>query len=352
MNVREALQVLVKKVDGKLAVAWEEELLQNFGFSSSQKRLVRKLLVHATEHNLRTGKRLRGAFVYYAYRLSGKSSEEIWKAVCGVEMVHTALLMHDDFMDRDELRRGKPTTHKFFAKGDEHFGNSMAVDLGDAVLCLGYEKLLSVKMESESVVKASRQMMRAIAETAFGQAHDVYMSKEKTWTEKDVLGLHRAKTAIYTYENPLLIGGILGGLSKQALVILKKYSIDGGIAFQLQDDLIGIFGDEEKTGKSSNSDILQGKRTLLALKTLEMGSQKQKEDFLKVWGNEKATKKEIDLAKTAIKESGAYEYNQKLAKKLAMKAVETGKKLYELDLNKDAVDFIVGVAEYLVDREV
>lgn len=352
MNVKQNLEEIAKKIDKRLELFWEKEIKNNFGYSGSQKELVKKILLHACEHNLRTGKRLRGAFVYYGNLLGGKTDKEIWKAVCGVELVHTALLMHDDFMDRDELRRGKPTTHKFFGKKDEHFGNSMAVNLGDAVLCLGYESLLKVEMDRYRVLAAAKQMMRGIAETAYGQAQDVYLSKEKMWTEKDVLGLHRAKTAVYTYENPLLIGAILGGVSKDVIEILKIYSEDGGIAFQLQDDLIGVFGDEEKTGKSSDSDLKQGKRTLLALKTLEMGSQEQKEDFLRVWGKEGATKKEIVLAKIAIKESGAYEYNRKMAKKLALKAAKTGKKLYELSLNTEAVDFIVGVAEYLVDREV
>lgn len=352
MKVKETLQRLAKKIDEKLELYWDKEVEGGFGYTESQRKLVKKLLLHAREHNLRTGKRLRGAFVYYGYLLSGKINKEIWKAVCGVELVHTALLMHDDFMDRDELRRGKPTTHRFFAKGDEHFGNSMAVNLGDAVLCLGYESLLKVKLDPSLVLAAANQMMRGIVKTAYGQSHDVYMAKEKSWTEKDVLGLHRAKTAIYTYENPLLVGARLGGAGEAVLEILREYAADGGIAFQLQDDIIGVFGDEEKTGKSSDSDLKQGKRTLLALKTLEMGSQKQKDDFLKVWGNEKATKKEIDLAKRAVKDSGAYEYNRKMASDLALKAAKTGKILYELGLNTEAVDFIVGVAEYLVDREV
>jgi len=352
VNVKRSLQTIAKEVDERLGIYWKRELKNGFGYSRSQKRLVKRLLLHASEHNLRTGKRLRGAFVYYGYLLGGKMNEEVWKAVCGVELVHTALLMHDDFMDRDELRRGKPTTHRFFANGDEHFGNSMAVDLGDVVLCLGYEELMSMKLKPELVLKSSKQMMRAIVETAYGQAHDVYMSKINKWSEEDVLAIHRAKTAIYTIENPLLIGALLWGASEEIVKIIKEYSVDAGMAFQLQDDVIGVFGDKIKTGKSSNSDILQGKRTLLALKTLEMGDRKQKEDFIKVWGNLEANTKEINLAKLAIRNSGAYEYNLKMAKGLALKAARIGKKLYKLGLNKEAVDFIVGVAEYLVEREV
>jgi len=149
-----------------------------------------------------------------------------------------------------------------------------------------------------------------------------------------------------------LLGTSLWGATEKITKILKDYARDAGIAFQLQDDVIGVFGDEEKTGKSSDSDILQRKRTLLALKTLEMGNKKQKEDFLNVWGKEKSLKGEIEKAKKAIKESGAYEYNLKLAKDLASKAAKTGKRLYKLGLNSEAIDFIVGVAEYLVDREV
>jgi geranylgeranyl diphosphate synthase type I len=352
-DAKSKLDSFVRKIDSRLKAYWDEEISKNFGYNNSQKDLVKKMLFHAEEHNLRAAKRLRASFVYYAYLL-GKPSvdEKIWKAAEAVELVHTALLMHDDFMDMDEIRRGKPTTQKFFAEGDSHYGDCMAVNLGDAVLCLGFERLLNCGFDNKRTNVAMEKMLRGITNTAYGQAYDVSLPKLGDLTEERVLSLHRAKTAIYTYENPLFIGAILAGLGEETLKILGNYSVDGGVAFQLQDDVLGVFGNEEKTGKSANSDLLQGKVTLLAVKTLELGNPKQKEDFLKVWGKPGSSVSDIEEAKKAVYESGAYVYSVEVAKKLARRAAETASKLRSLELNKEAVDYLEGIALYMVEREV
>src|SRR3989344_9042815 len=124
-KAKKTLIAYVGKIDKMLAEYWDSEVKQNFGFNERQKEVVREMLLHAKEHNLRPAKRARGAFVNFAYELSGqKSDERVWKAAMAVEIVHTALLMHDDFMDRDEVRRGGPTTHKYYQKradGNLHY---------------------------------------------------------------------------------------------------------------------------------------------------------------------------------------------------------------------------------------
>lgn len=354
IEAKKSLMDFVEKIDGKLKLFWKEESDKKFGFNDTQKALVDKMLSHGEEHNLRVGKRLRASFVYYAYLLGNKGeiNEEIWKAAEAVEIVHTALLMHDDFMDRDEVRRSKPTTQVFFADGDSHYGDCMAVNLGDVVLCLGFERLLDCDFAVEKVKAAMKKMLRGIANTAYGQAYDVSLPRLGELTEEKVMSLHRAKTAIYTYENPLFIGGILSGIETDALEVLRQYSVDGGVAFQLQDDILGVFGDEEKTGKSANSDLVQGKVTLLAVKVLEMGSEMQKEAFLKVWGKPDADSAETEAAKKAIKESGAYEYSVEVARNLAKRAVESAFKLRSMNLNPVAIDYLEGIALYMVEREV
>ncbi len=360
---KEKLMILAKEMDFRLEKYWDEEIKNGFGFNETQKALVRKMILHAKEHNLRLAKRARAGFVLYGYLLGQEiktektqklkiMNENIWRVCEAVEIVHTALLMHDDFMDQDLVRRGKPTTQVYFGEGDEHFGEAMAVNVGDAVLCLGFERLLNSGFEAEKTKKVMQQMLRGITNTAYGQAYDVGLSKMGELTEEKVLNLHRAKTGIYTYDNPLIIGGILAGLSEEALKVLREYSVDGGIAFQLQDDVLGVFGDEEKTGKSANSDLLQGKVTLLVVKTLELGTEKQKEDLLRVWGKLRAKSENIELAKKAIKESGAFEYSIDVAKKLNLRSIETIQKLREMCLNNEAIDYLEGISRYMVEREV
>lgn len=369
-TAKERLIGLAKETDKRLERYWDEEIDSNFGFNETQKKLVREILLHAKEHNLRPAKRARAAFVIQGYMLGQKKGwseiatsgipprnddgemEKVWRAAEAVEIVHTALLMHDDFMDQDKVRRGLPTTQEFFGKEDIHYGETMAVNVGDAVLCLGYERLLMAGFEGELTKKIMKQMLRGITKTAFGQAYDLSLPKLGEMREEKVMSLHKAKTAIYTYENPLLIGGILAGLSEGVLEVLRSYAMDGGVAFQLQDDVLGVFGNEEKTGKSANSDLLQGKVTLLITKVMEVGSEEQKEAVMKVWGKQVATVGEIEAAKAAIKESGSYEYSVKMAKELAERSAETIAKLRTMGLNMEAIDYLEGISRYMVEREV
>ncbi|OGL53806.1 hypothetical protein A3K55_00815 [Candidatus Shapirobacteria bacterium RBG_13_44_7] len=356
MDAKQKLLEYVEFIDKKLDEYWKEELAIGFGFNEKQKALVIKMLEHSREHNLRPAKRLRGSFVNYGFILGGeKADERVCRAAMAVEIVHTALLMMDDVMDQDNLRRGKPTTHKFFEgeDGDGHYGESMAYSTSIAILTIGYQLMLDSGFDNEKAKKVSDKFLRGVANTAYGQAYDVNLEKIKDdWGEDDVMVLHKAKTAIYTYENPLFVGAILAGLEGKVYEILHDYSMDGGVAFQLQDDILGVYGDPEKTGKSADSDLLQGKCTLLVIKLLKDGTPEQIKALNSVWGKRTASREAIDLAKQAIIESGSLEYSRKISKEYAARAAKIAEKLRELNLNKEAIDYIQGIAEYMVNRDV
>jgi geranylgeranyl diphosphate synthase type I len=355
MDIKQKLAKIVELTNSDLSNYWSKEIGQKdggFGFNQRQKTLVRKILSHAKEHNLRPAKRLRAAFVYYGYLLGQKGIDErILAPMRAVELVHTALLIQDDVMDQDEIRRGKLTTHKYFENGDKHYGESVAYCLGDAVLTLGFEELLKAEFDKKLVNQAAIKMMRGITNTVYGQVYDISLEKYGNWKEDDIMALHKAKTAIYTYENPLFIGAILGGVNDSVLGILHRYSMAGGAAFQIQDDILGMFGDSQKTGKSESSDLLQGKVTLLTVKTLKLGSPVQKEALTKVWGKRKAKKYEIEAAKKAIVDCGALEYSKKVSINLAKEAAKIAESLNQKKVNIEAVEFIRGIAEYMVNRE-
>ncbi|MEK7167946.1 MAG: polyprenyl synthetase family protein, partial [Patescibacteria group bacterium] len=256
MDVKKTIADFAKIIELKIEQYWDEEISRNFGFNQHQKDLVLKILNHAKEHNLRPGKRLRASLVYYGYLLGKPEDERIFKAAMAVELVHSALLIHDDFMDQDDIRRGLPTTHQFFANGDDHYGASMALNLGDIILTLGYELLLKCGFEPELVNKAAAKLLRTAINTGYGQALDISLEKIPDMDESDPIAVYKTKTALYTYENPLVIGAILAGLDQEILDILHDYAMDAGVAFQIQDDILGVFGDSQKTGKSDNSDLL------------------------------------------------------------------------------------------------
>lgn len=350
IKAKSTLETYVPAIEKRLATFFDQELNLSFGFNDRQKAVVKELLTHSKEHNLRPAKRLRASFVHYSYLLGDKRvNDNVWTAAMAVEVVHTALLMHDDFMDRDAIRRGGPTTHEYYKvkNNNLHYGNSMAVTVGDAVLCAGFDLLNRVTKKN-----TMHQMLRAIVNTAHGQAYDITLETLGKWHEDDVTNLHIAKTALYTYENPLMIGAGMAGLSEDARKILHTYAVDGGVAFQLQDDILGVFGTPEKTGKSADSDLLQGKCTMLVLKVFNDGSPSRQEAVRKVWGKMKASRADLDSAKQAIIDSGSLEYSRKIARDFAAKAANTASTLRRLNLNHDAIDYIQGIAEYMVNREI
>ena len=350
-KAKKTLQEFVPVIDERIARYFDKELGAEFGFNARQKQMVRQALLHGKEYILRPTKRLRASFVNYGYMLGNDNvTAEVWQAAVGIELVHAALLMHDDFMDLDDARRRGPATHKFYEKkfgGQVHLGEAMAVTVGDALLCLGFELI-----QSTGNSNVMRQVLRGIANTAWGQGYDITLEAFGNWTEEDVIVLHQAKTAIYTYENPLCTGALMAGLPEPVYPILHDYSMDGGVAFQLQDDILGVFGDPEKTGKSADSDLKQGKCTLLVLKVLQDGTKGQITSLRKAWGNRGATREELDKAKAAIIDSGSYEYSKQLAKKFASKAAKRVSELRSLHLKAGAIDYIQGVAEYMIEREV
>lgn len=350
-KAKRKLAEFVPMVDEKMKKFFDQEIKTGFGIDAKQQQLVKEVLEIAKEFSLRPQKRLRGSLTYYSYLLGGRElAEGMWDAVVGMELIQVALLILDDFMDQDEKRRGGLTVHRIYAKkmNDLHVGESMAVTLGDAILCLGFEGVAKC-----GNTKATVQVLKGVAETAYGQMYDLSLNDATTWRVESVVMMHAAKTAIYTYKNPLLVGAYLGGIEDQeVLELLSEFAIEAGVAFQLQDDILGVYGTPEKTGKSVDSDLKQGKCTLMVLKAYEMGDTGQQAVVRRVWGNGQATRNELDEAKKAILDCGAYDYNKKVAQDYARKAAETANKLRQFGLNEEAIDYIQGIAEYMVEREV
>ena len=309
-EAKETLTNFVKKINQELEKYFDKEIRQVFGVSSKEKVLSTHILQHTKEHNLRPAKRLRGSFVFYGYRLFREGCEkEILNAAMSIELVHTALLIHDDFMDQDDTRRGKPTTHEYYKNYHKskkfrfsslHYGESMAVNIGDAALCLGYEILGRSSFSTTRKLAALNRLLRGIANTAYGQAYDITLEGKGKAKESVIIDLNLAKTAIYTYENPLHIGAILAGATDKDLEILTRYAIPGGVAFQLQDDILGLFGNPEKTGKPAHSDLRQGKMTLLIINALEKGNKIQQQKLKEIWGKRDLNHKDADEVRKIV----------------------------------------------------
>jgi geranylgeranyl diphosphate synthase type I len=184
--------------------------------------------------------------------------------------------VHDDVIDRSERRRGRPATHRAVAKqhvdeglaGDpEHYGVSVAILLGDLALAWADDVFLAGAAELGAIA-ASAPVWRAMrTEVLAGQLLDLAVAAsteaDPAVQERDALRVNRYKTAAYTVERPLQLGAALAGAPASTVQALRRYGADIGVAFQLRDDLLGVFGDPTVTGKPAGDDLAEGKRTVL-----------------------------------------------------------------------------------------
>lgn len=215
------------------------------------------------------GKRLRPILLMSAADAVGGSGEDYLNVACGLEMIHTYSLIHDDLpaMDNDDFRRGKLTSHKVFGEG-------IAVLAGDALLTAAFDVMLSQPgIKSELLIKVAREIANAAGPSGMvgGQAVDL-ISEGKNIDFDTVKYMHQAKTGDL-FKAAIRAGAILAGGDENQIIALTKYAEQFGLAFQITDDILDVTGTQEKLGKPVGSDIRNQKATYVTLFTLEIAQQ-------------------------------------------------------------------------------
>lgn len=324
--------------------------------------LAREAFDAVADFTLGPGKRLRPILMIAAYRAVGGMDEDaILSASTCLELTQTMLLIHDDIMDRSELRRGRPAVHAAFARryGDarsecrraidpEHFGLALAIAAGDLAGQLALRALISAPFAAECHTRALATYTAMTRDVCYGQVLDMHACDANLkLREHDVLTIHRYKTARYTTEGPMHLGAVLACADDTVLEQLSRYALPLGLAFQLQDDVLGVFGSENETGKSADADLKEGKRTLLVLKALEWGSARQQAALHAVLGNDQATAAQFEEARQAIEASGARRYCQQRATELAAEARGA---LAAMDVDPYQRGFLGSLVDYVVER--
>lgn len=265
------------------------------------------------------GKMLRGTLLKLGYNLTGKSmKKKILLPALALEILHTGLLIHDDIMDKSTTRRGKPTLYRAF--GGDHTGISQAICLGDLAFFLATQMLTESRFSPEKKNEAVRIFTQTTNSTISGQLLDIEICKKPKTDIQNIINMYKSKTAYYTFISPLSIGGILGGADKKWLTAIEKFGENLGIAFQIQDDILGIFGTKKIIGKSITSDIEEGKKTVLYLYALKTASEKDKKTLLKLYGKKNINTSEHEKIKKLFQECGALSYSQSLAENFVKKS--------------------------------
>jgi len=210
---------------------------------------------------MRGGKRLRPALVVTGLRSvsSSASTGPALDAGVALELLHTYFLIHDDWMDGDRVRRGGPSVHVALAERfrSEHKGNASAILAGDYAVALACDALAKVETDPRRLRGAFGVFAQMQLGAVAGQQLDM------VGKGRDVELGYALKTGSYTVEGPLKLGALLAGAKPATLDALSRYARPAGVAFQLRDDLLSLFGDPKQTGKPLASDLTSGKRTLL-----------------------------------------------------------------------------------------
>jgi len=319
---------------------------------------IREIIINAKEYTMRGGKRLRPIFLIYGYKcLTDININAIIDVSISVELMQSYLLIHDDIIDEDELRRGKPTFHTIYKNMCEHkfgknkssrFGENIAILTGDLLEAYGEEILANAPFRSERIKKALIKYAEIVKNVNYGQILDVISEMKKKVTEEDILLIHKLKTASYTIEGPLHIGAILGGANDADLQVLSRYAIPLGLAFQIRDDILGLFGSEEKIGKPVGSDLREGKKTLLVLYALKRAEEEEKRYINQALEKDEITMEEINHIRDIVIKTGSLDHSLKLIKKYTREAIENIK---NSDFRDEAKEFLIAVADYIGKRE-
>ena len=330
-------------------------------------------LIDYSHGMLRGGKRFRARFCYWGWRSvagthdappADSSEHPAFVLATALEVFHAAALVHDDIMDRSDTRRGELSGHRHFERhhqqqgfgGDAvHYGESTALLVGDLMLAWSSElvtQALSGVRVPKIIADTRREFHTMWNEVTLGQYLDIH--EESAWTTvSDDERFHRAmrvvtfKSAKYSMEAPLLLGASLADASAEQLSQLAHFGLPLGIAFQLRDDLLGVFGDPEHTGKPAGDDLREGKRTvLIALAESEM-SPGVRGVFNDMLGDPDVTDDQIAVMQQTLRDSGAVERLEGIIADAADKARAA---LDRAELDAEAVAELHRLADAVVSR--
>ncbi|MEV0072908.1 polyprenyl synthetase family protein [Amycolatopsis sp. NPDC050768] len=263
------------------------------------------------------GKRIRPTFAWWGWRgaggpASGEAAEGALQVVASLELIQACALIHDDLIDSSDSRRGNPTVHVASAKvhadhgwlgSPATFGLATAVLVGDLALAWADDMFAEAPLPAQTLAKARPAWRAMRTEVLAGQYLDVRTQAVGDASPEAALRIDRLKTAAYTVQRPLHLGAALAGADDRLVDTLLEFGGDVGVAFQLRDDLLGVFGDPSVTGKPAGDDLREGKRTLLVALGLQLADERGDRTAAKVIAGAIGKADLSDTAVDAVREA-------------------------------------------------
>ncbi|MGC5583650.1 polyprenyl synthetase family protein [Ornithinimicrobium sp. W1679] len=321
-------------------------------------------LVDAVADLLAGGKRLRAAFLYWGWRAAGRPDDDaVVRAASSMEVFQAAALLHDDVMDNSDRRRGRPTAHRAFAEqhrtqawnGDpERFGHAAAILAGD--LCLNWtdELFATSGLPAEALARARPEFDRMRTQLMGGQFLDMLEAvvgwndlayAERVERSRTVI---RYKSARYSVQQPLLVGALAGDADPALLAALADYGARLGEAFQLRDDVLGVFGDPGHTGKPAGDDLREGKHTVLVAHALELADEPGAELLAASLGDPDLDEATVEACRQVLRDSGALARTESMIEEAATASARALQAVPDLD--REAAQALVELVAICTDR--
>lgn len=337
----DALKEYRTKCDEFLASPEFTRFLDSFGVSS-----VMKSYYEAFLRQCDGGKRVRAYLVQLGFSLFSKQDDnKVLPVSMSYELFQTGILAHDDIIDNSETRRFKPSMHMDLGGG--HDGISKSICVGDFGIVSAIDIIAKSDFSDKIKLKAISHQNEVFVSTIAGEIRDIELSGRNDVAEDEILGMNLLKTAQYTVSGPLVLGAILAQADETSEMQLKKFGNLVGIAFQIRDDILGMFGEEAKVGKSVTSDMTEGKQTVLTAYFLKNAAKEQQQKFFSMYGKEGSGVKELKEVRELLVHSGTYAYALELCEKMVERA---GEILKEMKIAEDGKNKLLGLLEYMTNR--
>lgn len=304
------------------------------------------------------GKRLRPAFCYWGHiAAGGPDSGEIIQACSALELVHTFAIIHDDVLDRSPMRRGRPSTLEIFSMQagiGEHrsdpvqFGVSAAILTGDLALVLADRMFSSAGFSPDAARRGTQKFDRLRTRAVAGEYLDLTAALLGQASEQQVRRIGRLKSGGYTVADPMAIGAALASDDENVQRALAAYGEPLGEAFQLRDDVLGVFGDPAKTGKDRDGDLREGKQTVLVTRARSQANPSQLATLDETLGSCDLTPGQADAIREVMVDTGALTYTDSLIDEL----VESARSALEAaELPTSAHDALLALTESVAHRD-
>lgn len=343
-------------VDRRLQELYADKAKQAAMIDSSYQQLIEEMGAFVA----RGGKRIRPYLMYLAYvGYGGDRLNAALDMAASQELYHNFLLIHDDIIDRDITRYGGPNiagrysellkTHLTPAEA-RHYADGIALMAGDTNAGLAFELILHADFDDRTKVRAAQRMTQMIFEVSGGEVLDVLLplGDPKDVTPHRLHQVLHYKTATYSFDAPLQLGAILAGADDSQLGVIRELAVPVGCAFQLTDDLLGMFGSEETTGKPVTSDLAEGKRTILMQYGFDLADDKQRKVLERYFGDPNVTAEGHEEVKRILEVTGAHAKTQALAAQYATKADAA---LQELDIKPEVKAHLTEIMAFTVSRQ-